>query len=161
MKKIISCIVVLLFVCGVISYAQSTYNPAVASQSNSTHNVWGVRCYKDKTLVFFECAASRFSDSSFSISSHTTLSSNTGNLCVTIKSWGMYDAENDVTTQRDFDKLYTVDAGTRTIYVMEFEAIPLGVENITIPKSSIQKIGSKKDTVKFVFNGMTYMIFKA
>lgn len=35
------------------------------------------------------------------------------------------------------------------------------VENITIPKSSIQKIGSKKDTVKFVFNGMTYMIFKA
>lgn len=35
------------------------------------------------------------------------------------------------------------------------------VENITIPKSSIQKIGSKKDTVKFVFNDMTYMIFKA
>lgn len=35
------------------------------------------------------------------------------------------------------------------------------VENITLPKSSIQKIGSKKDTVKFVFNGMTYMIFKA
>lgn len=35
------------------------------------------------------------------------------------------------------------------------------VENITIPKSQIQTIGSKKDTVKFVFNGMTYMIFKA
>lgn len=35
------------------------------------------------------------------------------------------------------------------------------VENITIPKSQIQMIGSKKDTVKFVFNGMTYMIFKA
>ena len=35
------------------------------------------------------------------------------------------------------------------------------VENITIPKSSIQKIGSKKDTVKFVFNDMIYMIFKA
>lgn len=35
------------------------------------------------------------------------------------------------------------------------------VENITIPKSSIQKIGSKKDTVKFIFNDMTYMIFKA
>lgn len=35
------------------------------------------------------------------------------------------------------------------------------VENITIPKSSIQKIGSKKDTVKFVFNDMIYMLFKA
>ena len=35
------------------------------------------------------------------------------------------------------------------------------IENITIPKSQIQTIGSKKDTVKFVFNGMTYMIFKA
>lgn len=35
------------------------------------------------------------------------------------------------------------------------------VENITISKSQIQMIGSKKDTVKFVFNGMTYMIFKA
>lgn len=112
--------------------AQSTYNPAVASQSNSTHNVWGVRCYRNKTLVFFECAASRFKDSSFSISSRTTLTSATGNMRTTIKSWGMYDAENDVTTQRDFDKLYTVDAGTRTIYVMEFDAIPLGVENISI-----------------------------
>lgn len=132
MKKII------LFLCivcasGFISIsAQSTYNPAVASQSNSTHNVWGVRCYKDKTLVFFECAASRFRDSSFSISSRTTLSSATGNLRTTIKSWGMYDAENDITTQRDFNTLYTVDAGTRTIYVMEFDAIPLGVENISI-----------------------------
>lgn len=132
MKKII------LFLCivcasGLISIsAQSTYNPAVASQSNSTHNVWGVRCYKDKTLVFFECAASRFRDSSFSISSRTTLSSATGNLRTTIKSWGMYDAENDITTQRDFNTLYTVDAGTRTIYVMEFDAIPLGVENISI-----------------------------
>lgn len=35
------------------------------------------------------------------------------------------------------------------------------VENITIPKSQVQMIGSKKDTIKFVFNGMTYMIFKA
>lgn len=35
------------------------------------------------------------------------------------------------------------------------------IENITIPKNSIQIIGSKKDTVKFIFNGMTYMIFKA
>ena len=35
------------------------------------------------------------------------------------------------------------------------------IENITIPKLQIQTIGSKKDTVKFVFNGMTYMIFKA
>ncbi len=35
------------------------------------------------------------------------------------------------------------------------------IENITIPKSQVQMIGSKKDTIKFVFNGMTYMIFKA
>ena len=35
------------------------------------------------------------------------------------------------------------------------------IENITIPKAQIQMIGSKKDTVKFIFNGMTYMIFKA
>ena len=48
----------------------------------------------------------------------------------------MYDAENDITTQRDFDKLYTVDAGTRNIYVMEFEAIPLGVENISIQENT-------------------------
>jgi len=135
MKKIISCIVVLLFVCGVISYAQSTYNPAVASQSNSTHNVWGVRCYKDKTLVFFECAASRFRDSSFSISERTTLTSSVGNLRITIKSWGMYDAENDIITKRDFNKQYTVDAGSHTIYVMEFDVIPLGVENISIQEN--------------------------
>lgn len=135
MKKIISCIVVLLFVCGVISYAQSTYNPAVASQSNSTHNVWGVRCYKDKTLVFFECAASRFRDSSFSISERTTLTSSVGNLRITIKSWGMYDAENDIITKRDFNKQYTVDAGSHTIYVMEFDVIPLGVEHISIQEN--------------------------
>ena len=135
MKKII------LFLCiactsGLISIsAQSTYNPAVSSQSNSTHNVWGVRCYKDRTLVFFECAASRFRDSSFSISSRTTLTSNTSNLRTTIKSWGMYDAENNITTQRDFDKLYTVDAGSYNIYVMEFETIPLGVENISVQEN--------------------------
>ena len=35
------------------------------------------------------------------------------------------------------------------------------VENLTIPKNSISYIGKAKDTVKFVFNGMTYMIFKA
>ncbi len=115
--------------------AQSTYNPAVASQSNSTHNVWGCRCYKNKTLVFFECAASRFRDSSFSISSRTTLTSNTGNVRVAIKSWGMYDAENDVTTQREFNTLYTVDAGSYNLYVMEFDAIPLGVENISIQEN--------------------------
>lgn len=134
MKKYI---VVFYLLCslGVSALAQSTYNPAVASQSNSTHNVWGVRCYREKTLVFFECAASRFKDSSFSISSRTTLTSSTGNLRTTIKSWGMYDAENDITTQRNFNTLYTVDAGTRTIYVMEFDAIPLGVENISVQEN--------------------------
>lgn len=118
------------------SSAQSTYNPAVASQSNSTHNVWGVRCYKSKTLVFFECAASRFRDSSFSISNRTTLTSTNGNVRVTINSWGMYDAENDITTKREFNTECTVDAGTRTVYVMEFDAIPLGVENITIRENT-------------------------
>ena len=117
------------------TFAQSTYNPAVASQSNSTHNVWGVKCYRDKTLVFFECAASRFRDSSFSISSRTTLTSATGSLRTTIKSWGMYDTENNITTQRDFDKQYTVDAGSYNIYVMEFEAIPIGVENISVQEN--------------------------
>ena len=85
--------------------------------------------------MFFECAASRFRDSSFSISSRTTLTSNTSNLRTTIKSWGMYDAENNITTQRDFDKLYTVDAGSYNIYVMEFETIPLGVENISVQEN--------------------------
>ena len=135
MKRIIICIVSILFACSAKGYAQSTYNPAVASQANSMHNVWGVRCYKDRTLVFFECAASRFRDSSFSISSRTTLTSNTGNLRIMIKSWGMYDAENNITTQRDFDKLYTVDAGSYNIYVMEFETIPLGVENISVQEN--------------------------
>ena len=116
--------------------AQSTYNPAVASQANSTHNVWGCRCYRESTLVFFECAASRFKDGSFSISSRTTLTSAMGNLKLPIKSWGMYDAENDVTTQRDFDKFYTIDAGSYNIYVMEFDAIPLGVENISIQENT-------------------------
>jgi S1-C subfamily serine protease len=135
MKKIIL-FLCLVCVSGLTSiFAQSTYNPAVASQSNSTHNVWGVRCYKDKTLVFLECAASRFRDSSFSISSHTTLTSNNGNLQLKIKSWGMYDAENNITTQRDFDKLYTVDAGSYNIYVMEFETIPLGIENISVQEN--------------------------
>lgn len=35
------------------------------------------------------------------------------------------------------------------------------VENITLPRTMIQVIGSKGDTIKFVFNGMTYMLFKA
>lgn len=35
------------------------------------------------------------------------------------------------------------------------------VEDIKVPVNQIQVIGSKKDTIKFVFNGMTYMIFKA
>lgn len=134
MKKYIFIIVVCLIdISNVV--AQSTYNPAVASQSNSTHNVWGVRCYRACTLVFFECAASRFKDSSFSISSHTTLTSSTENINLPIKSWGMYDAENDVTSQRDFNKLYTIDAGSYNIYVMEFDAIPLGVENISISEN--------------------------
>lgn len=112
--------------------AQITYNPAVTSQSNSTHNVWGAKCYKEKTLIFFECAASRFKDSSFSISNRTTLSANHNDVLLTIKSWGMYDAENNITTPRAFNTECTVDAGSRTIYVMEFGPLPLGVENITI-----------------------------
>lgn len=35
------------------------------------------------------------------------------------------------------------------------------VENITIPKDQIQIIGSKKDTIKFTFNGITYILFRA
>lgn len=35
------------------------------------------------------------------------------------------------------------------------------VENIVLPRNMINVIGSKGDTVKFVFNGMTYMLFKA
>lgn len=135
MKQQIILFFLLCTLCTTHICAQSTYNPAVASQSNGTHNVWGVRCYKDKTLVFFECAASRFRDSSFSISSRTSLTSSTGNVHATIKSWGMYDAENDITTKREFNKLYTVDAGSYNIYVMEFEAIPLGVENISIQEN--------------------------
>jgi len=34
-------------------------------------------------------------------------------------------------------------------------------ENITIDTSSIQTIGSNKDTFKFVFNDITYIKFKA
>ena len=117
------------------SLAQSAYNPAVSSQSTSTHNVWGVKCYKDKTLVFFEYAASRFRESSISISDRTTLTSSIDNIRITIKNWGMYDAENDITTLRDFNKPYTIEAGTYNIYVMEFEAIPLGVENISVQEN--------------------------
>ena len=134
MKKfcfILICTAVSLF----SAFAQSTYNPAIESQANGTHNVWGVKCFRSRTLVYFECAASRFKDSSFSISSRTTLTSRAGNFKSTIKSWGMFDAENNVTTQRDFDKVYTVDAGTRTIYVMEFDAIPLGMELISIDEN--------------------------
>lgn len=35
------------------------------------------------------------------------------------------------------------------------------VENITIPKTAISIIGKNSDTVKFTFNGLTYVIFKA
>lgn len=116
--------------------AQSTYNPEVSSQSNGTHNVWAVRCYKDKTLIFFECAASRFKDSSFRISDKTTLTYNNNTIKENIKSWGMYDAENNITTERDFNTFYTVDSGTRTIYVMEFANIPLGVEKISVRENT-------------------------
>lgn len=35
------------------------------------------------------------------------------------------------------------------------------VKNITLDKSSIQIIGSNKDTLKFMFNNITYIKFKA
>lgn len=37
----------------------------------------------------------------------------------------------------------------------------LAVENITLKKSDIAIIGSNKDTLRFTFNGITYIKFKA
>lgn len=55
-----------------------------------------------------------------------------------------------------------IDLGSNTKLWGQGNQEPLlAIENLTIPKSSMQIIGSKKDTIKFVFNGISYMIFKA
>ena len=75
---------------------------------------------------------------------------------------GYYEADFVVSgNYSDLDGL-VMDIGSHSDLWGQQNDVPvIIVENITLPKSSIQKIGSKKDTVKFVFNGMTYMIFKA
>lgn len=111
---------------------QLTRNPLVLSQSTMSHNIFVVECYKDKTYVYIEYAASRFGSPSFSISSKTTLTSPTSNINLKIKKWEMYDNETELGLPRELDKVYIVDAGSYNIYRLEFDALPLGVELITI-----------------------------
>lgn len=75
---------------------------------------------------------------------------------------GFYEA--DFVIQGNYSEItnLVVDIGSQSKLWGQTSNEPvIIIENITIPKAQIQTIGSKKDTVKFVFNGMTYMIFKA
>ena len=75
---------------------------------------------------------------------------------------GYYEADFVVSgNYSDIGNLVT-DLGTHAdLWGQQNKEPVIIVENITIPKKSIQYIGSKKDTVKFIFNDMVYMIFKA
>ena len=75
---------------------------------------------------------------------------------------GFYEA--DFVVQGNYSEItqLVMDVGAQQkLWGQQNDEPVIIVENITIPKSQIQMIGAKKDTVKFVFNGMTYMIFKA
>ncbi len=133
MKKVNLILCFLLIIGCNITLAQRVENPAVESQAISTHNIYAVWCYKDKTRVFVEYAVSRFNSSSFSVSSKTTLTSKLNkSISLKIKEWGMYEWENDISLIREFDQQCSVDAGSYVYYYMDFDAIPLGLENISI-----------------------------
>ena len=75
---------------------------------------------------------------------------------------GFYEA--DFVVQGNYSEItnLVMDIGSQSkLWGQTSDEPVIIIENITIPKAQIQMIGSKKDTVKFVFNGMTYMIFKA
>lgn len=75
---------------------------------------------------------------------------------------GYYEADFVVSgNYSDLGNLVTDLGSNISLWGQQNKEPVIIVENITLPKSSIQKIGSKKDTVKFVFNDMVYMIFKA
>lgn len=75
---------------------------------------------------------------------------------------GYYEADFVVSgNYSDLSGLVTDIGSNSDLWGQQNKEPVIIVENITIPKSSIQKIGSKKDTVKFIFNDMVYMIFKA
>lgn len=75
---------------------------------------------------------------------------------------GFYEA--DFIVQGNYSDItgLVIDLGNHPDYWGQGNKEPvIVVENITISKNTINIIGAKKDTVKFLFNGMTYMIFKA
>lgn len=75
---------------------------------------------------------------------------------------GYYDADFVIPGNYSDISNLVMDLGSNTsLWGQQNKEPIIIVENITIPKNQIQYIGSKKDTIKFVFNGMTYMIFKA
>lgn len=75
---------------------------------------------------------------------------------------GYYDADFVISGNYSDISNLVMDLGSNTsLWGQQNKEPIIIVENITIPKNQIQYIGSKKDTIKFVFNGMTYMIFKA
>lgn len=75
---------------------------------------------------------------------------------------GYYDADFVISGNYSDISNLVMDLGSNTsLWGQQNKEPIIIVENITIPKNQIQYIGSKKDTIKFVFNDMTYMIFKA
>lgn len=75
---------------------------------------------------------------------------------------GYYDADFIISGNYSDITNLVMDLGSNTsLWGQQNKEPVIIIENITIPKNQIQYIGSKKDTIKFVFNGMTYMIFKA
>ncbi len=134
MKRFITLIAILLTLSSVL-FAQRTRNPQVEKQYSSRHNIFEVLCYQEETYVLVECAASRFSDSSFSISSRTTLSNANKSVNLTIVEWGLYDADSETFLKRTFDQSCTVDMGKSSIYYMKFGAIPTGIETIFVSEN--------------------------
>lgn len=75
---------------------------------------------------------------------------------------GLYEVDFIVNANCDYldNLIFDLDGG-KYLWGQGCEEPMLAVENITLKKSDIAIIGSNKDTLRFTFNGITYIQFKA
>lgn len=75
---------------------------------------------------------------------------------------GFYEADFVVNGNCSYLKNLVVDLGTSSkLWGQSCDEPVVIIENILLPKNEIKIIGKNKDTLKFVFNNMTYVKFKA
>ena len=75
---------------------------------------------------------------------------------------GFYEADFVINGNCSYLKNLVVDLGTNSkLWGQSCDEPVVIIENILLPKNEIKIIGKNKDTLKFVFNNMTYVKFKA